>query len=543
MAAGWTLQDMPAMMPPEGQIPNFVNPETMHPIVLGVAIGTMVLMVIALVVRIFTKAFLLREVKLEDYSAILGTAGIILWEVIFIYQSKHGFSRHLWNVRFVDISNLSYWNYLAEISYASTMFLAKSSILLQFRRIFCPGSRRDSIWWCIHILLFLNASHSLSAIFTYTFQCTPREKAWNPLMEGHCINIAAAIIFGGAMNLFLDLGMLITPIWAIFRLQLPMRRKVGVSAVFAVGILTCAIATVGVVVRIPLLSDPDLTWIITKVGIWTMIEYCGTILVGCMPSFPRFFLFLRGKEPSITNNATRGSYTTRSRPKTAGSTKSIATGKRPWTGHSHSMSTRTVNSHTYKDSNATTAVGVASPQSHSAKRLISPTQSITSSNTFVSPISPMSPVYGSPINNSYNSRRRDSDLEMGLHVGVGIAISTDRYEEPFASSPRIPRRPSYGHSYGDLEMGYGGYGPGPGPAVTRPRQASHGTTRSNRSVQSQTQRYHSRWNSSVSAASDMSGSFGGRYGIGTYYEEASGEDDWSPLDGSTGGYPMPGGMI
>ncbi|KAK1779922.1 hypothetical protein QBC45DRAFT_410361 [Copromyces sp. CBS 386.78] len=540
MASGWTLKDMPAMVPPEGQMPNFVNPETMHPVVLGVAIGTMVLMVIALVVRIFTKAFLLRQVKIEDYSAILGTAGIILWESIFIYQSKNGFSRHLWNVRLVDIENLSYWNYLAEISYASTMFLAKSSILFQFKRIFCPGSRRDPIWWCIHILLVLNAGHSLSAIFTYTFQCTPREKAWKPLMDGHCINIAAAIIFGGAMNLFLDLGMLITPIWAIFRLQLPTRRKVGVSAVFAVGILTCAIATVGVVVRIPLLSEPDLTWIITKVGIWTMIEYCGTILVGCMPSFPRFFLFLQGKEPSITNNATRGSYTTRSRPKTAGSIKSNVTGKRPWTGHSHSMSMRTVNSHAYKDSNATTAVGVASPQSQSAKRLMSPTQSITSSNTFVSPISPMSPVYGSPINNynSYNNMRRDSEMGMGLHVGVGIAISTDRYEEPFSSPPRTPRRPSYGRNYGDLESGYGGYGPGPGPALTRPRQASHGTIRSNRSVQSQTQRYHSRWNSSVSAVSDMSGSFGSRYGIGTYYEEESGEDDWSPLDGPTGGgYP------
>lgn len=343
------------------------------------------------------------------------------------------------------------------------------------------------------------------------------------------------------MNLFLDLGMLITPIWAIFRLQLPTRRKLGVSAVFAVGLLTCAIATVGVVVRIPLLTDPDLTWIITRVGIWTMVEYCGTILVGCMPSFPRFFLFCRGKEPSITNNATRGSYTTRSRPKTAGSMKSNTTGKRPWTGHSHSMSTRTVNSHAYKDSNATTAVGVASPQSQSAKRLISPTQSITSSNTFVSPISPMSPVYGSsPINNYNNytrNMRRDSEMEMGLHVGVGIAISTDRYEEPFSSPPRTPRRPSHGrNNYGDLENGYG-----PGPVVTRPRQASHGTIRSNRSVQSHTQRYHSRWNSSVSAVSDMSGSFGSRYGIGTYYEEASGEDDWSPLDGPTGGgYPTGG---
>lgn len=354
------------------------------------------------------------------------------------------------------------------------------------------------------------------------------------------------------MNLFLDLGMLITPIWAIFRLQLPTRRKVGVSAVFAVGILTCAIATVGVVVRIPLLTDPDLTWIITKVGIWTMIEYCGTILVGCMPSFPRFFLFLQGKEPSITNNATRGSYTTRSRPKTAGSMKSNTTEKRPWTGHSHSPSAKTVHSHVYKDSNATTAVGVASPQSQSAKRLMSPTQSITSSNTFVSPISPMSPVYGSsPVNNynnynnyNNNSMRRDSEMGMGmgLHVGVGIAISTDRYEEPFSRSPpRTPRRPSNGRNYGDLESGYG---PGPAIGLTRPRQASHGTIRSNRSVQSQTQRYHSRWNSSVSAVSDMSGSFGGRYGIGTYYEEGtSGEDDWSPLDGPSGGggYPTGGG--
>jgi len=31
---------------------------------------------------------------------------------------------------------------------------------------------------------------------------------------------------------------------------------------------TCAIAAVGVVFRVPLLSNGDLTWIISKVGIW-----------------------------------------------------------------------------------------------------------------------------------------------------------------------------------------------------------------------------------------------------------------------------------
>ena len=34
-----------------------------------------------------------------------------------------------------------------------------------------------------------------------------------------------------------------------------------------------------------------------------MVEYCGTILVGCMPSFPRFFLHIQGKDASADASA------------------------------------------------------------------------------------------------------------------------------------------------------------------------------------------------------------------------------------------------
>jgi hypothetical protein len=125
----------------------------------------------------------------------------------------------------------------------------------------------------------------------------PREKTWTPFLEGHCIDVAAAIVVQGAINLFLDIGLLITPLWAIWRLQLPLKRKIGISAVFGVGILsvsfylsrsmlqktntppsTCAIAIAGVVFRIPLLTDPDLTWLISKVGIWTCVSLSPFIL-------------------------------------------------------------------------------------------------------------------------------------------------------------------------------------------------------------------------------------------------------------------------
>jgi hypothetical protein len=128
-------------------------------------------------------------------------------------------------------------NYLAEISYAITMWAAKCSILFQLKRLFCPGQSKDSIFWSIYSLLFLNTAYHIAALFTFIFQCTPREKTWKMLMNGQCINVAAATLVSGAFNLFLDLAILITPIVIVFRLQLPMKQKLGISAVFGVGIL------------------------------------------------------------------------------------------------------------------------------------------------------------------------------------------------------------------------------------------------------------------------------------------------------------------
>jgi len=352
--ATFSINDIPAMFPPPGRKSNFEDPENMHSLVFGVAVATIILMTTALGIRIYTKAFLLKEMRAEEYFAIIGTIGIITWDAMFINVSDDGFSRHLWDVRLVDVPHLSYMSYLAEITNAPTMFAAKCSILFQFRRLFCPGQIRNSTFWMIHALLFMCATYYISAIFTFTFQCTPREKTWTPFLEGHCIDVAAAIVVQGAINLFLDIGLLITPLWAIWRLQLPMKRKIGISAVFGVGILTCAIAIAGVVFRVPLLKDPDLTWLITKVGIWTMIEYCGTILVGCMPTFPRFFLHIQGKD---IETHTHASTAPSSRPGTA------AKGQH----HSHSRSKNasgggiSMHSHTHSPSHSHSSCSRHSP--------------------------------------------------------------------------------------------------------------------------------------------------------------------------------------
>jgi hypothetical protein len=63
------LSSIPAMQPPPGMESNFDNPETMYPIVLGVAIATMTLMTIVVAIRIFTKAFIMRDMRIEECKA------------------------------------------------------------------------------------------------------------------------------------------------------------------------------------------------------------------------------------------------------------------------------------------------------------------------------------------------------------------------------------------------------------------------------------------------------------------------------------------
>lgn len=68
--------------------------------------------------------------------------------------------------------------------------------------------------------------------------CIPREKIWNPLMTGgHCFNSNAAFQATGIFNVLSDFAILILPIPSVWRLKVPMRKKIGIMAIFSAGLL------------------------------------------------------------------------------------------------------------------------------------------------------------------------------------------------------------------------------------------------------------------------------------------------------------------
>ena len=71
----------------------------------------------------------------------------------------------------------------------------------------------------------------------YVFQCTPREKIWNPTVPGHCVSTIPTYVFTGSFNVASDFLMLLVPLSLVLKLQMERKKKILVTLVFLTGLL------------------------------------------------------------------------------------------------------------------------------------------------------------------------------------------------------------------------------------------------------------------------------------------------------------------
>lgn len=67
--------------------------------------------------------------------------------------------------------------------------------------------------------------------------CSPFERNWNPLIKGKCLDTVGLAVAISAVNLAFDLIIFFLPQKVIWGLQMRIKRKIGISFLFAIGIL------------------------------------------------------------------------------------------------------------------------------------------------------------------------------------------------------------------------------------------------------------------------------------------------------------------
>lgn len=123
------------------------------------------------------------------------------------------------------------------ILYNPAICLVKLAILIQLLRIFAPARTTKMYWACISLSI-ITVLFYIVCLFLRVFQCSPREKIWNPNVPGTCIGVQATVIASASLNVVLDFVMLLLPVTRAWQLQIPKSKKWAIAVVFATGFLS-----------------------------------------------------------------------------------------------------------------------------------------------------------------------------------------------------------------------------------------------------------------------------------------------------------------
>lgn len=156
-----------------------------------------------------------------------------------------------------------------ELLYCIAIWLAKAVLLLQLQRTFAP-TKSGAVYIVCQLLLWINLLFYLISFFGMLVQCVPQTRIWDPLVTtGHCIDMCVLLVTTGAINVVSDLSMFVMPIYIVWNLHLDIRRKIGISAVFATGILAVVSSVFRLVSALPPLEFEDFTYFVAPVWLWS----------------------------------------------------------------------------------------------------------------------------------------------------------------------------------------------------------------------------------------------------------------------------------
>ncbi|KAI0189870.1 hypothetical protein F4808DRAFT_445268 [Astrocystis sublimbata] len=164
--------------------------------------------------------------------------------------------------------------YVAIFFFDTTISLPKLSAIFFYARIF--NVKANNRRFIIHLWIAggLVTGWIVSSLISTIFQCTPIEKAWNPMLPGTCINTFAWYLTTAAISVIVDFYILLLPVPQIWALELSLQRRIYLLAAFFLtySVIVISIGRLVSTVNIIPKTIEDLTWNFPLYLYWAGLE-------------------------------------------------------------------------------------------------------------------------------------------------------------------------------------------------------------------------------------------------------------------------------
>ncbi|USP74825.1 hypothetical protein yc1106_02099 [Curvularia clavata] len=173
--------------------------------------------------------------------------------------------------------------WVSECTYFALITFVKLQFLLFYLQIF-PDQRFRRIVYCV---ITFNLISMTAFIFSCIFICSPISLAWTQWdgeHTGKCNNNNTLSYANASISILLDLVALSLPIPEIWKLQLSLRKKIGVLLMFSVGAFVTIVSILRLRAFTYFAKTRNVTWDFTEASLWSIIEWEVGIICSCMPA-------------------------------------------------------------------------------------------------------------------------------------------------------------------------------------------------------------------------------------------------------------------
>ncbi|KAJ5224088.1 hypothetical protein N7468_008630 [Penicillium chermesinum] len=173
--------------------------------------------------------------------------------------------------------------------YVFQLFMIKVSVLMFYRRIL-------GMSWMITANVILTVAYAVGSLIAILVAPVPIHYYWSQYMDPtggyYRYNFYYFWLGNGIANVISDTLIFLVPIPVVWRQNLRLRQKLIVSCLLGLGV--CVIVSSGVRLHYltTLKKNPDITYVMGDIFIWSEVEPCLGIICACFPALQPFVRFL-----------------------------------------------------------------------------------------------------------------------------------------------------------------------------------------------------------------------------------------------------------
>ncbi|EUC40598.1 hypothetical protein COCMIDRAFT_108368, partial [Bipolaris oryzae ATCC 44560] len=242
---------------------------------------------------------------IQEANMVVVLALNIVFFVICYRMTFTGLGQDLWKVSFSDITYTLRLFWISGCTYFALITFVKLQFLLFYLQIF-PDKRFRRIVFCV---ITFNLISMVAFIFASIFFCSPVSLAWTQWDREHtgkCSSNKNTLSYANAsISILLELVALALPIPEIWKLQLSLKKKIGVLLMFSVGVFVTIVSILRLRAFTYFANTRNVTWDFTEASLWSIIEWEVGIICSCMPAMR---LGLAGLFPKILGSTAHSTY-------------------------------------------------------------------------------------------------------------------------------------------------------------------------------------------------------------------------------------------